>query len=46
MQILTAKQWMELGDSNGRTGRRIVGQKGKNTLLKTWPFYPAYGARK
>jgi hypothetical protein len=28
MQIPTAKQWMELGDSYGRLGGRIVGPEG------------------
>jgi hypothetical protein len=27
MQIPTAKQWMELGDSYGRIGERIMAQK-------------------
>jgi len=31
MQTLTAKQWMELGDSYGRIGGRMAGPKGIRT---------------
>jgi hypothetical protein len=31
MQTPTAKQWMELGDSSGRIGGRIVDLKGMGT---------------
>jgi hypothetical protein len=32
MQILTVKQLMELGDSNGRIGGRIVAEGDRNSI--------------
>jgi hypothetical protein len=32
MQIPTAKQWTELGDSYGRIGGRIAGPEGDNSI--------------